>query len=389
VTALHQILAVTLTSLRSLPSRLGSSSVTVVGMAGVVAVIVSVLSMSSGFLESVGKTGRADRAIVTQAGAPTESLSSIPRSAIPIILNAPGIKRDAAGHPIASADIFAYQLVTKTTDGLLAPVTIHGVGPQAFALLPQVKLIAGRVFTPGLRELIVGRMMASQFVGLQVGSTVALPDGDWSIVGSFESDGDQHESELLGDVEALMSAQRRTSYNSMTVMLNSADAFGAFSSALITNPALSIDVVRENLYFAKLAKPVNDFLTLVAVVVGAIMGLGAAFAALNTMYSAISTRTTEIATLRAIGFGGAPIVLAVLTEGVLLTLIGALVGVTIAWLFFNGTVIVSDFYIYTLTVKPSIIALAVACALATGLFGGMLPAIRAARLRVSVALRPA
>jgi putative ABC transport system permease protein len=190
-------------------------------------------------------------------------------------------------------------------------------------------------------------------------------------------------------VEALMSAQRRTSYNSMTVMLNSADAFGAFSSALITNPALSIDVVRENLYFAKLAKPVNDFLTLVAVVVGAIMGLGAAFAALNTMYSAISTRTTEIATLRAIGFGGAPIVLAVLTEGVLLTLIGALVGVTIAWLFFNGTVIVSDFYIYTLTVKPSIIALAVACALATGLFGGMLPAIRAARLRVAVALRPA
>jgi putative ABC transport system permease protein len=389
VSALHQILAVTFTSLRSLPNRLGSSCVTVIGMAGVVAVIVSVLSMSSGFLESVGKTGRADRAIVTQSGAQTESLSSVPRSAIPVILNAAGIKKDSAGHPIVSADIFAYQLVPKSSDGLLAPVTIHGVGPQAFTLLPQIKLISGRVFTPGLRELIVGRMMASQFVGLQVGSTVALSDGDWSIVGSFESDGDQHESELLGDVEALMSAQRRTSYNSMTVMLDSANAFGAFSAALTTNPALNVDVVRENGYFAKLAKPVNDFLTLVAVVVGAIMGLGAAFGALNTMYSAVSTRATEIATLRAIGFGGGPVVVAVLTEALLLSLVGAFIGVTIAWLFFNGTVVVSDYYIYTLTVKPSLIVLAIACAVAIGLFGGLLPATRAARLRIAVALRPA
>ncbi len=373
MSALHQISAITLTSLRSLPSRIGSSSVIVVGMAGVVAVMVSVLSMSNGFLESVAKTGRADRAIVTQAGAPTESLSSVPRSAIPVILDGAGVRKDTAGHPIASADIFAYQLVTKTSDGLLAPATIHGVGPQAFALLPQIKLITGRSFTPGLHELIVGRMMASQFVGLQVGSMVALSDGDWSIVGSFESDDDQHESELLGDVEALMSAQQRTSYNSMTVMLSSADAFDAFRAQLMMNPALSVDVVRENVYFAKLAKPINDFLTLVAVVVGAIMGLGAAFGALNTMYSAISTRSTEIATLRAIGFGGGPVVVAVLTEALLLTLIGALAGVAIAWLFFNGTVVVSDYYIYSLTMKPSLIALATACAIILGLFGGLLP----------------
>ena len=388
MSALHQISAYTVTSLRSLPARIGSSSVIVVGMAGVVAVIVSVLSMSNGFLESVSKTGRADRAIVTQSGAQTESLSSIPRSAIPVILNAAGIKKDSAGHPIVSADIFAYQLVPKSSDGLLGFVTIHGVGPQAFTLLPQIKLISGRVFTPGLRELIVGRMMASQFAGLQVGSTVALPDGDWSIVGSFESNGDQHESELLGDVEALMSAQRRTSYNSMTVMLTSADAFDSFKAALMMNPALSVDVVRENVYFAKLAKPIHDFLTLVAVVVGAIMGLGAAFGALNTMYSAISTRAAEIATLRAIGFGGGPVVVAVMTEALLLTLAGAFVGVTIVWLFFNGKVVVSDYYIYSLAVKPSLIALGIACALVIGFFGGLLPATRAARLRVAAAMRP-
>ena len=175
----------------------------------------------------------------------------------------------------------------------------------------------------------------------------------------------------------------------MTVMLSSADAFDAFRAQLMMNPALSVDVVRENVYFAKLAKPINDFLTLVAVVVGATMGLGAAFGALNTMYSAISTRSTEIATLRALGFGGGPVVVAVLTEALLLTLIGALAGVAIAWLFFNGTVVVSDYYIYFLTMKPSLIALAIACAIILGLFGALLPATRAARLRVAAALRPA
>jgi putative ABC transport system permease protein len=373
--------------LRSIPQRLGSSLVIVVGMAAVVAVVISVLSMSSGFLESVNKTGRTDRAIVTSSGAVTESLSTLPREAIHVIMNAPGVKRSRDGKVLASADVFAYQPVTKKTDGLFIYTTLHGIGPEAFELLPQIKLVTGRMFKPGLHEMIVGRMMQSQLEGLQVGSTISLPEGDWSIVGSFESDGDQHESELLGDAETLLSSLRRTSFNSVTVQLDSPAVFDTFKDALTTDPAVSVDVIRETAYFANLSKPLNDFLTLVAFAVGGIMGLGAVFGALNTMYSAISTRATEIATLRAIGFGAAAVVVSVFAEALVLTLIGATLGACLAWALFGGIVVVSDAYIYTLVVKPSLIALGIVWAVLTGVVGGLFPAIRAARLPVATVLR--
>jgi putative ABC transport system permease protein len=243
------------------------------------------------------------------------------------------------------------------------------------------------MFKPGLHEMIVGRMMQSQLEGLQVGSTISLPEGDWSIVGSFESDGDQHESELLGDAETLLSSLRRTSFNSVTVQLDSPAVFDTFKDALTTDPAVSVDVIRETAYFANLSKPLNDFLTLVAFAVGGIMGLGAVFGALNTMYSAISTRATEIATLRAIGFGAAAVVVSVFAEALVLTLIGATLGACLAWALFGGIVVVSDAYIYTLVVKPSLIALGIVWAVLTGVVGGLFPAIRAARLPVATVLR--
>jgi len=297
------------------------------------------------------------------------------------------VKRGGDGKAVVSADIFAYQPVTKKSDGLLIYATIHGIGAEAFVLLPQIKLLSGRMFKPGLREMIVGKMMQSQLEGLQVGSNIPLPDGDWSVVGSFESDGDQHESELLGDAETLMSSFRRTSFNSATVMLDSPGAFDIFKDALSTNPAVSVDVTRETVYFAKLSKPLNDFLTLVAFAVGGIMGLGAVFGALNTMYSAISVRTTEIATLRAIGFGGVAVVVSVFAEALVLTLLGAALGACLAWALSSGIVVVSDYYIYTLVVKPSLIALGIVWAVLTGVVGGLFPAIRAASLPVATALR--
>jgi putative ABC transport system permease protein len=386
MSALKQIGAVTLLNLRSIPQRLGSSLVIVVGMAAVVAVVISVLAMSSGLLESLNKTGRADRVIITSSGAVGESLSSLPRDAIPVIMDAPGVKKSVDGKALVSADIFAYQSVSKKSDGLAIDATIHGVGPEAFVLLPQIKLISGRMFKPGMHELIVGRMMQSQLEGLNVGSAVALPEGDWSIVGSFESGGDAHESELLGDAQTLMSAYRRTAFNSATVMLDSPKAFDAFKDSLTANPAVSVDVTRETVYFAKLSKPLNDFLMLVAYVVGGIMGLGAVFGALNTMYTAISTRTTEIATLRAIGFGAGAVVASVMAEALLLTLVGAALGVALAWGLFNGHAVVSDYYIYSLAVKPSLMALGVVWAVLIGIVGGLLPAIRAAGLPVAAAL---
>jgi putative ABC transport system permease protein len=385
--ALNQIFAVTAMNLRALPGRIGPSLVIVIGMGAVVAVVISVLSMSSGFLDSVNKTGRPDRAIVTSAGAVSESASSLPRDSISTIVDARDIRKTEDGKPVVSADIFTYFSATKKSDGLLEPATVHGVGPQAFALLPQIHLVSGRMFRPAVHELIVGRMMQSQFEGFDVGSQLSLPEGDWTIVGSFESDGDQHESELLGDTETVMSAYRRTAFNSVTVMLNSPDAFAAFKDSLTTNPALNVDVVRETDYFAKLSKPLNDFLTLVAYAVGGIMGLGAVVGALNTMYSAVSTRSLEIATLRAIGFGAGPVVISVLAEALLLTFLGAVLGAGAAWLFFNGNVVVSDYYIYSMVVRPALLVLGVAWAVAIGMIGGLFPAIRAARLPIATALR--
>jgi putative ABC transport system permease protein len=386
MSALNQVMTVTSMNLRAIPQRIGSSLVIVIGMAAVVAVVISVLSMSTGFLDSVNKTGSRSRAIVTAGGAVSETASSLPRDSIPVILDAPGI-RTRDGKPVASADIFAYLPAIKKSDGLMEPATVHGVGPEAFALLPQIRLVSGRMYKPAVHELIVGRMMQSQFEGFEDGGQLSLPEGDWTIVGSFVSDGDQHESELLGDAETIMSAYRRQAFNSVTVMLDSPASFDGFKAALTTNPALNVDVVRETDYFAKLSKPLNDFLTLVAYAVGGIMGLGAAFGALNTMYSAVSTRSLEIATLRAIGFGAAPVVISVVVEALLLTLIGASLGAGVAWLFFNGNVVVSDYYIYSMVVPPALLALGIAWAVAIGVIGGLFPAIRAARLTVATALR--
>ena len=387
MSAIRQVSAVTLMNLRSIAGRRAASFVVVVGMAAVVAVVISVLSMSSGFLNTVGKTGRADRAIVLSTSAVSRGGSSLPREAIPLIADAPGVIKDADGKPLVSADVFATMEMIKQSDGLFAPATVHGVGPQAFKLFPQIRLISGRMFNPALHELVVGRLAQTQFAGFEVGSKISLPEGDWTIVGNFESDADQHESELIGDAETIMSAYQRTDFNDVTVMLDSPAAFERFQSALASNPALKLQVVRESVYFAKLAKPLTDFMTLVAYAVGGIMGLGAVLGALNTMYSAVSGRAVEIATLRAIGFGPVPIVVSVLVETLLLTCVGAFFGTALAWLAFDGKPAFSDYYIYRMTVGPGLIALGIAIAAAVGLAGGLFPAIRAARQPVAAAFR--
>lgn len=379
--------AVTLMNLRGIPDRRAASLVVVIGMAAVVAVVTSVLAMSTGFLATVGKTGRADRAIVLSVGAISFGSSSLPRETIPFITDAPGVRRDADGKSIASADVFATMEMVKKSDGLFAPATLHGVGPQALKTFPQIRLLSGRMFNPALHELIAGRLAQTQFDGFAVGDKISLPEGDWTIVGNFESHGDQHESELIGDAETIMSAYQRTAFNSTTVMLDSAEAFATFSTALSANPALKLQVVRESDYFAKLSKPFNDFLTLVAYAVGGIMGLGAMLGALNTMYAAVSGRAVEIATLRAIGFGPGPVVASVMAEILLLTFAGAVIGIGLAWLAFDGKLAFSDYYIYPLTVGAPLIGLGVAIAAAIGLAGGLFPAIRAARQPVAAAFR--
>jgi hypothetical protein len=208
-----------------------------------------------------------------------ETSSKLDRGDIPTIIDAVGIRKTADGKPVASADFFVDLPLIKLSDGGNGQVPLHGVGPQAFALLPRLKIVAGRTFTPALHELIVGKLAQTQFRGLGLGDRIILPEGEWTIVGVFQSDGDSHESELLGDAETILSAYRRTTFNAVTVGLQSPAAFDAFKAALTTNPALSVDVVREDDYYAKLAKPIDDFLTLVAYAVGGIMGLGAVLGA--------------------------------------------------------------------------------------------------------------
>ena len=389
---LRQIRAVTWMNLTSIPQRFGTSSVIVVGIAGVVAVLISVLAMATGFKRTIVATGRDDRAIVLRGGSNSELASTLSREATLTIMDAPGIRKDSAGKPIASAEAVVVVDMPKKSNDSGANVTIRGVGAQGMALRPEIHIVAGRVFQQGLRELIVGSGAQAQFKGLDVGSHIALRGSDWTIVGAFESNGDSHESELLADGETVLSAYRRNLYQSVVVRLESKDSFAAFKNSLTTNPQLSVDVMREHDYYAKQSQRMSNVLSFIAYVVGGIMAVGALFGALNTMYSAVSVRSREIATLRAIGFGASAVVVSVLIEAMLLSVIGALIGAGLAWVFFNGNVVStlgSNFtqVVFRLAVGPSLVVLGIVWACVIGLVGGLFPAIRAARLPVATALR--
>jgi putative ABC transport system permease protein len=387
MTALRQLAAVTLLGLRTIPDRLGASLVVVVGMACVVGVFISILSMSTGYMQIVEKTGHSDRAMVLSQGSLFEFASFISRANALTIADAPGVKKSAEGKPIVSGDSLAFVVMSKKRDGLDAYVTLRGVGPEGFALRPEVKLVSGRMFNPGAHELIVGRAAQAEFDGLAAGSQVSLPEGDWTVTGSFESDGDARESELLADSVTLASAMRANGYKSMTVQLESPESFDQFKAAVTANPQLAVEVLRETEYLANLSRGLNEFLTIIALIVGGIMALGATFGAMNTMYSAVSARATEIATLRAIGFSAVAVTISVLAEAMLLALAGATIGVATAWTLFNGNPHMFGSLVFTLSITPALIGVGVAFACALGLIGGMLPAIRAARVPVATALK--
>jgi len=276
--------------------------------------------------------------------------------------------------------------------GTDANVTLRGIGPQGLALRPEIHLVEGRWFKPGLHELVVGRGAQQQFAGLDLGAHVALRDTDWTIVGVFASDGDAHESEILGDAETVLASYRRTLFQSVTVQLESPAALSALKDTLTTNPQLSVEVHRETDYLAKLSANLTKVMKLIAYVVGSIMATGAVFGALNTMYSAVSARTLEITTLRAVGFGGLSIVVSVLVEALSLSLLGGILGAVLAWLFFNGhgvNALGGNFtqLVFRLTVTPGLMIQGIGWAMAIGSIGGLFPALRAARLPIAAALR--
>jgi putative ABC transport system permease protein len=385
-----QILAVTAMNLRSIPQRLGNSLVIVVGIAGVVAVLISVLAMYLGFRTTIDGDASAERVIVLSRGASAENESGLSRENVAAVMNAAGIKHDAQDRPVVSAELILVAPVARKRDNSDVYVTLRGVGPQYFVLRPELKLVSGRLFRAGNQELLVGASAGGQFVGLEIGSRIRLQDGDWTVVGTFAGGNGSRESEVIADAQTVMSAYKIDAFNSVSVLRASGDGFATLKTALAEDSTVAVDVRTEPEYLATASGSVNRMLQLVAYSIGSIMALGALFGALNSMHSAVAARTVEIATLRAIGFTSLSVAIAVLIEALLLALAGAMAGAAIAYGAFNGSTISTlggavwdSQLVYSLNITPSLVVIAIVLACVLGLLGGLFPAIRAARSSVA------
>jgi putative ABC transport system permease protein len=389
---LRQIGAIVLMNLRSIPQRWSASLVIIVGIAGVVAVLVAMLSMSTGLRKTLSSTGEMDRALVLRAGANAELSSFLDRASTTLIKQDPAVARDADGLPLASAELIVIAEVPRFGQRTGANVSLRGVEPAGIAMRPEWRLVAGRPFRPGLRELVVGSGAASQFAGLQIGDVLRLRGSSWTIVGTFDSGGDGHGAELWGDAEAVQSAFGRTGFSSVLAQLRDIDAFEPVKARLTADPTLTVDVFREQEFFSAQSQTLTSLIGWLTNIIAAIMAFGALFGALNTMYSAVAARTAEIGTLRALGFGRLPVVASVMAESLLLSVLGGAIGALLAYTLFNGysvSTLGQGFtqVAFNFAVTPALVWQGLFWALAIGFLGGLMPALRAARLPVTAALR--
>ena len=384
---------VTVLNLRSIGQRLGASAASALGVAGVVAVFVAVLSIGEGFRATMVATGAPDAAVVFRGGTDTEMNSVLGLEQTRIIADAAGVRRGAEG-PLASAELFVVVDVAKRSSGTVANVPLRGVQPAALAVHDRVRVVEGRKFETGRNEIIVGVGAAQQFRGLNLGARLRWGENEWTVVGIFESGGTIAESELWCDAGVLQPAYRRgASFQSVHVRLDSPDAFSRFKDALTSDPRLDVRVIRESEYWEEQSRMLRAVIRNLGGLVAMLMGIGAVFGALNTMYSAVAARTREIATLRALGFGGTAVVASVLVESLLLALVGGTLGGSIAFLLFNGyqtsTMNWQSFsqVAFAFRVTPALMVQGIGYSILMGLLGGMFPAIRAARLPIATALR--
>jgi len=390
---LSQIGSITKFGLMSLPQRRGAVAATVIGIAGVVAVLVSVLSIAAGFRQAMAVSGSPDGAIVLRSGANTEMVSGFGRNETRVIADAPGVARNAQG-PLASAELFVIIDLPKRTTGMDANVPLRGVEAAAFQVRDNLKIVSGRMFDWGKDEVIVGRGAAQEFAGLDVGSKMKVGRYEWPVVGVFAANGAAAESEIWTDAKVLQAAYNRgDSFQSVSVRLNSPGAFEEFKDSLTSNPQLSVKVVRQSEYYIDQSETVTRLITTLGFLIAFLMAIGAVFGALNTMYSAVAARTREIATLRALGFGGSAVVVSLMLESLLLALVGGAIGGGLAYFAFNNfhtsTMNWQSFSQITFAFKvtPELLVRGVVWAAMIGLIGGLFPAIRAARLPIAAALR--
>jgi putative ABC transport system permease protein len=388
-----QTLAVTALNLRTIPQRLASSSVAIIGIAGVVVVLVSVLSIAQGFTAAMEDSGSPLRALVMRSGADSEMTSGLSGAEVDIIKQAPGIRRDRQT-AVAAGELYVIIDIPKKATNTSANVPMRGIDRTALQVRDEVSIVEGRMLEFGTNEIVVGRGASGQFAGLTVGNVIQSGQNSWNVVGVFEADGGVSETEIWCDARVLQGAYRRgNTYQTVLARLDSSDSFTAFRDWLTANPQVNVQIRRETEYYAQQSRALSSLIRTIGFGIAALMGIGAVFGAILTMYTAVSTRAREIATLRALGFNTTSVIISVLTESLALAAIGGAIGGIAAYLAFNGyqtsTMNFSTFsqVAFAFRVTPQLLVMGLTYALVMGLIGGLFPALRAARLPIPSALR--
>jgi len=390
---LAQTLAVCALSVRTIPQRASSSAVAMIGIAGVVIVFVAVLSIGEGFRAAMADASAPDRAIVFRTGADSEVTSTLPGADVQVIEQAPGLLR-VNNRPIVSAELYVLVDLNKRSTGTPANVPLRGIAAEALEVRNEAHVVDGRMFQFGTNEAIVGRGANRQFSGVDLGSEFSSGNLRLRVVGIFESNGSVGETEIWCDSHLIQGVyERGNSYQSVLAKLDSPAAFDAFKSWLITNPQLNVQVQRESDYYAQQSQMLSSLIRGIGYTIALLMGVGAVFGAILTMYTAVSTRTREIATLRALGFNTASVLISVLAESLALAAIGGLLGGLAAYFAFNGyqtsTMNFQTFsqVAFAFRVTQALMIQGLSYALMMGLVGGLIPANKAARLPIATALR--
>ncbi|MGE3520470.1 MAG: ABC transporter permease [Vicinamibacterales bacterium] len=391
---LRQTAAVMLLNLRTIPARLSASAVAIIGIAGVVVVFVSVLSIAAGFSAAMQGSGSPGRALVMRSGADSEMTSGLLGADADVIRQAPGLARQGP-NAVMSAELYVIvDLPKKARPDSAANVPMRGIEPMALSVRPEVSIVEGRMFRFGTNEVIAGRGASGQFVNLNVGDAIVSGQNRWEVVGVFTAGGGVSETEVWCDARVLQGAYRRgNTYQSALALLESPASFDTFRDWLTSNPQLRVSVRRENEYYASQSQLLTRLIRTIGFAIAGLMGIGAVFGAILTMYTAVATRAREIATLRALGFETSSVVVSVIVESMVLGAIGGVIGATVAYAGFNGyqtsTINFQTFsqVAFAFRVTPDLLGTGLVYALAMGLIGGLLPAFRAARLPIPTALR--
>lgn len=388
---IYQLYTVCLLNFGNLKARLDSSLVAVIGFTGVIMVFVAVFAIRDGFDSTLRESGSPDVAVVLRGGAGAEVNSVLSVNDAKQVASAPGIKADTDG-PVASDELLVQLSMPKLDSGTDANVPFRGVDAAAFQVHDRVRVVEGKNFQPGLNEVIVGVRASHEYKGLHLGDIIHSGPYQWKVVGLFD-DGGVYASEVWGDLTVMQAAYRRgSSLESVYVKLATPGDFQQFKDFLTSDPQLTVSVDRETDFYAEQSKAMNAFITFAGTAIAILMGIGAIFGAVNTMYNSVSSRAAEIATLRALGFGRSPVLLSVLAEGMLLGLIGGSIGGVLAYLMFNGietSTMGSNFaqLAFSFRVTPGLLVEGAIFALVMGLLGGLLPAVRAVRMPIASSLR--